>query len=74
MIATDPQELTDRQRTAIKAVKDNPGCKAKTVAEAIEPDSDARGAAQTLRRLTLYVTRNDDGGYYVTPFGAGVVE
>ena len=54
-------EFSPRQATALKYVAEHGGCNAKNVAEAIEPGSDARGAAQTLRTLTReeYVTRSD---------------
>lgn len=62
-------ELSDRQVTVIKHVGDNPGCNAKSIAKAIEPGSDARGAAQTARRLPQYISRDDKGAYTLTSVG-----
>lgn len=64
-------ELSPRATTAIVSLLSGPKT-AKEVAEAIEPGSDSRGAAQTLRRLTVepaYVVRNEDGTYKLTKSG-----
>lgn len=70
-------ELSPRQLTALDAVyhatSDNPAT-AKMVAEAIEPGSDARGAAQTLRRMPEFVTRQEDGTYKLTRKGKNLVQ
>lgn len=65
-------ELSDRATTALLYVKNNGPCDAKAVAEAIQPGSDSRGAAQTLRRLiadTGYVERTDKSCYKITAKG-----
>lgn len=65
-------ELSPRQITALLTVKNSGPCTAAVVAEAIEPGSDSRGAAQTLRRLisdTGYVEKNDKGCYKITAKG-----
>lgn len=58
-------ELTPRQADALTYVRNNPGCTARDVAEAIEPGSDPRGAGQTLRSLATrgLVVRSDDATY-----------
>lgn len=61
-------EYNDRQIAAILHVHDHPGCTAKDIAEAIEPGSDARGAAQTVRRID-FVERSADGTYALTAEG-----
>lgn len=65
-------EFSPRQITALSYVVGNGGCTAKDVAEAIQPGSDSRGAAQTLRTLTRegFVTRSDEATYVATASGA----
>lgn len=65
-------EFSHRQVTALKYVVGHGGCTAKDVANAIEPDSDSRGAAQTLRTLTRedLVTRSEDATYTATAKGS----
>lgn len=61
----DAPEFSDRQLTALRAVRDGEDpVTAKTVAEAIEPGSDSRGAAQTLRRMVEHVVRDAETGAY----------
>ncbi len=65
-------ELSPRATTALLTVKSEGPCTAKSVAEAIQPGSDSRGAAQTLRRLiadTGYVEKTDKGCYKITAKG-----
>lgn len=65
-------ELSPRATTALLTVKNSGPCTAAVVAEAIQPGSDSRGAAQTLRRLiadTGYVEKNDKGCYKITAKG-----
>jgi hypothetical protein len=69
-------ELSPRAVTALMTVKNSGPCTASVVAEAIQPGSDSRGAAQTLRRLiadTGYVERNDKGCYKITSKGRAYV-
>lgn len=77
-MADTAPEFSPRQISALTGVSlgtsESPAT-AKTVAEAIEPGSDARGAAQTLRRLAPdYVVRQEDGSYKLTRKGANVVK
>lgn len=62
-------EFNPRQIAALKFLSENPGAAARDVAQAIEPGSDARGAAQTLRFLGDYIVRDTEGGYTLTRKG-----
>ena len=65
-------EFSPRQAAALRTVVTNPGCNAATVAEAIAPGSDTRGAGQTLRSLSskgLVVRDEESKAYYPTAEG-----
>jgi Mn-dependent DtxR family transcriptional regulator len=64
-------EFSPRQIVALTYVVQHGGCTAKDVAEAIEPGSDSRGAAQTLRTLSRdeLVDRSEDATYTATAKG-----
>lgn len=66
-------ELSDRQVVVIKHVGDNPGGDAKSIHEALvaagQDSKDARGAAQTARRLPQYIARDEKGAYTLTSVG-----
>lgn len=70
-------ELSDRASAALTFLASNGPSTAKEVAEAIQPGSDSRGAAQTLRRLTsdpAHVTRNEGGCYKLTRSGKNAAQ
>lgn len=72
MATVEQPEFSARQITALTAVG-NGALTAREVAEAIEPGSDARGAAQTLRRLSPDFVEKGEDGYKLTRKGKNVV-
>lgn len=66
-------DFSDRQVAVLKHVADNPGCDAASIGGAIHAlglgTPDARGAAQTVRRLPAYVKRSADAKYTLTALG-----
>lgn len=65
-------EVTDRMQAILFAVKEHQPCSAATIAEAFSPGSDPRGAAQTIRRMSQWVTRTPEG-YRLTDAGRAKV-
>lgn len=70
--------LNDRQKAVIKAVQATPGITAAGIhgylAENGIESKDARGAAQTARRMPEYVSRTDGGNYNLTALGKRVAQ
>lgn len=74
MAESTPQpEFSPRQVTVLNALSSGPKT-AKEVAEAIEPNSDSRGAAQTMRRMPELIERNDEGAYKLTRKGTNAIK